>query len=553
MEKLGAYPLALIQAAKYIYENHTTTQIYLDRYEKDRKLLLEQNLFRREYNGGSIHVALRLSFDALQAKKPEAAAFLLLCGFFDSRDIFWSFLNRATLFHRRSLRGKIAQVSFGDISSDPFEETDPDWLDEIARDPANFDAVAKILYEFSFIRWNEESDGFSIHAIIHQWIGTIVDRTTRAKLLTLASNIVASNYGAQSDTPSQRIQPHADRCVSLGIPNNGFRTWIFPSLILLGTFFYDNGNLVQAQQLVSCALEKVAATFGDESEMTALWCMRVSPMFIRCQPIDAIIQDLLAAEVRLTSPLVQPNRIKQNLVDMKAHLCYAYQMKGEFVKATTIAETAIDIASQGQVQPIFTCSAVGLLAESYLATGNHENAKSYANNAIGQHEEIFGTDPNDSSLSAWRCRNMTIMAIACAHLGESELAEVILTSVYKCAVKYNGSNAPLSLHAQRNLQVLREAKARQEPTFVEHYNSALSNGSEDVITKGSLNQLSTDRDVTYLRFDLAMGMFDTLGFVDTEIREDAKDGHDDSPQSASNEIVTPLSARLAAATACLVQ
>lgn len=553
MEKLGAYPLALIQAAKYIYENHTTTQIYLERYEKDRKLLLEQRPFRREYNGGSIDVALRLSFDTLRGKKPEAAAFLLLCGFLDYRDIFWSLFNRAYLFHGLSLRGEGAQISFGGISSDPFEETNPEWLDQIARDEADFDAVAKNLYELSFIRWNEESDGFSIHAIIHQWIDTNVDCLTRAKLLTLASNIMASNYGAQSDTPSQRIRPHADRCVSLGNLNNSFQTWIFPSLILLGTFFYDDGDLIRAQQLIRCALEKVAATYGDESEMTALWCMRISPIFIHCQPIDVLIRDLLAAEIILTSPSVSPNRITQNLVDMKSHLCYAYQMKGDFVRATAIAETAVEKATQGKVEPIFTCSAVGLLAECYLAIGEYESAKSYAYTAVGQHEQIFGTDPNDGSLSAWRSRNMTIMAIACAHLGELGLAELILASVYSRAVKYNGPDDSLSLHAQRNLQILREAINRQKAASVEHHNSVLSVTSENVLVTGSLDQLSTDRDITYLRFDLAMGMFDTLGIVDTEIRERAKGGFGGPPQPALDEIVTPLSVRLAATVACLVQ
>ena len=119
------YPLALMQAARYINENHTTTQTYLERYDRDRKLLIVQNLGRREYKSGSIDVALRLSLDTLESRKPEAAAFLLLCGFLDNKDIFWKFLNVAYNFAAAGVREDGAVISFDDPSSVPFQELGP--------------------------------------------------------------------------------------------------------------------------------------------------------------------------------------------------------------------------------------------------------------------------------------------------------------------------------------------------------------------------------------------------------------------------------------------
>ena len=164
-----------MQAAKYISENHTATQTYLERYDKNKKILLDENLARREYKSGSIDLALRLSLEALASRKPDAAAFLLLCGFLDNKDIFWKFLNIAYEFEGPEAPRDETVIFSNDLSSTPFRDLGPSWLDDIARDEATFDSVVKSLYEFSFVRWNEESEGFSIHSIIHEWIATYVD------------------------------------------------------------------------------------------------------------------------------------------------------------------------------------------------------------------------------------------------------------------------------------------------------------------------------------------------------------------------------------------
>ena len=441
---------------------------------------------------------------------------------------------------------------FGNPSFVPMQKLGPSWLDDIARDEAIFDSVVKFLYEFYFVRWNEETDGFSIHSIIHEWIVAYVDSQTKSTLLMLAANVVAANHGAEIEIPDQRIRPHADRCEDLGTPNRGFWAWSFILLFLLGAFYYDNEEVRLSQQLVCCALEKLIEVFGEDLEIAALWCMRRIPIFIHQQPINKHIENLLLAEVRLTSISVEPYRVPQYRVEVRNHLCYAYQIQEDFKKAMEIGESVVESAAFGHVDLIYTCCATGLLAESYLFHERYESAKSYANMAVFQHKQIFGSDVNDGSLRAWRRRNMTIMAVACAYLGEYELAEVLLVSVRVEAVRLESPDADLSLHAQHNLDCLHEVKAGHYQWSKRQSEGAGPSDEEGAdkkrVLKSNLQELSTDRHIIYLRFDLAMGLFDTLGFVDDKICTRAKRRSFDTSWLSSSENITPLTAQLAAST-----
>lgn len=553
-----------MQAAKYISEHHTTTQTYFQRYERDRTLLMNGKLARREYGIGSINVALGLSLKALGSRKPEAAAFLLLCGSLDNKDIFWNFFNTAYEFEARSWSDEGTTmfdfIPFEDFSLTPFKSLAPDWLNVIARDQAKYEEIVKHLYEFSFVRENEESDGFSIHSVIHEWLVSYCDAQTRSMLLVVAADVVAANFGAASEIPSRQIQPHADRCIKLGAPSGIYKAWSFQTFFFLGAFYYDNEEVSLAHRLIGFALEQVISTFGEESEMTTIWCMRVTPLYIRRRPVETIISELLAAKTRLTSSFPPTSGHARNLVDVGNHICYAYQIQGDFTKSIAVGESVLESAAFKDVDLTYTCCATGLLAENYLTVGKYQAAKSYANVAVRQHEDIFGVDPKDGSLSAWRRRNLTIMAIACAHIGDLELAEVLLASVHVEAVRYTGADDDLSKHAEQNLKCILKIKAGLESNNAQQQDSMIcSTGGEldpAAPPHDDLKSMSTDRNVHYLRFDLAMGLFETLGYVGGKIR--ARRRYRTSGTSNNSFLdetlptATPLSSRLAAA-GCTVQ
>ncbi|CAF9936719.1 MAG: hypothetical protein ALECFALPRED_006959 [Alectoria fallacina] len=207
-----------------------------------------------------------------------------------------------------------------------------------------------------------------------------------------------------------------------------------------------------------------------------------------------------------------------------------------------LGEGIIEVATSVHVDLIYTCCATGLLAENYLVNGKYEDAKSYATTAVTQHKQIFDMDLNDGSLSTWRRRNRTIMAIACAFLGEYELAEVILISIHVEAVRYNGPDDDLSVHAQHNLDRLRNVKSKQEKPSATHSNDGFTSDKDDADQKGTpksnLKKLSTDRDIFYLRFDLAMRLFQTLNFIDYQIRTRGKGRSSDTSGHLSLQSIT---------------
>ena len=119
-------------------------------------------------------------------------------------------------------------------------------------------------------------------------------------------------------------------------------------------------------------------------------------------------------------------------------------MQIDLRKVTEIGENVVELTASSEFALIFMCCAIILFAKGYLISRNYQRAKRYIEVAIWQFERIFGFDCGDGSLSAWRRRNMTIMAITSAYLGEYELVEVILASVYIEAARYSGLDARLS-------------------------------------------------------------------------------------------------------------
>ena len=507
-----------MQAAKYIYENRCSTLAYLNKCEKNLALLVNQRPGKREYRNGTINVTLQLSWETLKSKNPEAAACLLLFGFLDGKDLFWTALHQAYVFIDKVPAELVWRIKRLETLRDfPSNRLSLSWLDDIAHDEDNFNEVVKVLHELSFVRYNEDSDGISIHAVIHDWIVWMCDPDTRTDALSLAADIVAWDYGSASAISGARLRPHADRCIKLGLQSSDFKTWNFSTLYLLGALYLDEKELELAQQLIFCAMEKLSMKYGPDHEMTGLWTARTSSIFIRGQPVDVTIGKLQQIESRLVTSVTSPHRRKNYLVDVRNQLTYAYQMSGNFAKAIEIGENIIESLSWMHLPTEYACCATGLLAESYLAQRKYESAKSYANVAIGNHEEQFGSEPNDGGLTAWRRRNITIKAIACFYLEEYEQAEVAFLFVYADAVRFEGADGALSQHAFHNLQCLKNArygKSEGKSSRLEDVHSRPDNTDLEMRDKESPREMSTDIDVVYLRWDLAIPIFETIGYID---------------------------------------
>lgn len=241
VEKLGAYPLALSQAARYIHETQTSYSNFLKLYDIRVKALLRQNLSKREYQNGSIRAALQLSFDALKARDPNAAALLVFFGCFDSNDIFKELFSD-WMQVPEDFYPLPPPLCFHDIGEFP-----PEWLRSLGAEGTKYEDAIHSLLAFSFVNRNMASESISIHPIVHEWILSISHDVCRVSCLPMVVNSLANTHSKiwrdgllamrEGHEIISRMRPHIDRCMTLATPDCCQAGIIPEDLVLLGTYY----------------------------------------------------------------------------------------------------------------------------------------------------------------------------------------------------------------------------------------------------------------------------------------------------------------------------
>jgi len=257
VKRLGYHPLSLSQCGRYVLETQDSFMKYLARYETKLKSLLNQNPSKREYQNGSIVATLGLSYEALKAQNPTAAALLAFCGCLDNTDIFWKLLEFA---YRIPDTSNFPQVMVPALSWIP--GLDPDWFPKIQSDEAQYDGVVRSLLMFSFARQNLETSSISIHPIVHQWSLSLYGRDLRNAFLERIADLIG-RYFLRLDhldpTSSikalfHRLQPHADRCFALIRSEGTNLGWAAATVISFGSYFSHQYQRECAEFLVNIGL-----------------------------------------------------------------------------------------------------------------------------------------------------------------------------------------------------------------------------------------------------------------------------------------------------------
>ncbi|KAL8796491.1 MAG: hypothetical protein Q9195_001165 [Heterodermia aff. obscurata] len=262
VEKLGAYPLALSQAGRFMYETSTSCENFLRLYDSRIKALMKQKPSRREYQNGSIKAALEMSFDVLKTRDPRAAALLMLLGQFDSTDIFHDLFR----FQKQSPEECYPQpppLFFPGIDHLP-----PNWIEDMGIDNEHYEEAVRSLLAFSFVSRNVALESISIHPVVHEWIllfsadlGSLQCLPTAANVLALThcaiwrGNLLDTEYGR---SVLSRMRPHVDRFTSL--MTRGCRQGdIAPSdLVIIGTYYLYQYNTSTAQALIDLGLSRIS-------------------------------------------------------------------------------------------------------------------------------------------------------------------------------------------------------------------------------------------------------------------------------------------------------
>ena len=271
VEKLGAYPLALSQAGRFMYETSTSCENFLGLYNSRVKALIKQKPSRREYQNGSIKAALEMSFDVLKTRDPRAAALLILLGHFDNTDIFQE------MFHFQKQMPEECYPQPPLLCFAGIDNLSSTWLEDLGTDNKYYEDAVRSLLRFSFVSRNAASEGVSIHPVVHEWILLFSADIGCRQCLPTAANVLAFTHrtiwrGCLLDTESgrnvlSRMHPHVDRFTSLMV-RECRQGDIAPSdLVIIGTYYLYQYNTSTAWTLIDLGLSRM----GDEIIKVKVW------------------------------------------------------------------------------------------------------------------------------------------------------------------------------------------------------------------------------------------------------------------------------------------
>ncbi|KAF2716488.1 purine and uridine phosphorylase [Polychaeton citri CBS 116435] len=195
LEKLGGLPLALIQAGAFLKETNMSVSEYLNYYDKTWSKLMEaqEERPRRDYGDQTMLTTWKISYDRIKAVSPSAAKLLDL----------WAFLHPGDIWYK--LLECLQNVTAGEI-------TIPTWLHDLAADELPFRRCISVLSQYSLITREIDSNGLSIHPVVHSWssfnIKSLEEKDELCYFALLMVTEVVSTIGSDQRDLGRRLVPH---------------------------------------------------------------------------------------------------------------------------------------------------------------------------------------------------------------------------------------------------------------------------------------------------------------------------------------------------------
>ncbi|MCJ1283148.1 hypothetical protein MMC26_002475 [Xylographa opegraphella] len=313
VERLGAYPLAISQAGRLMYEMQMSPSKYLQQYDMRFKTLLKTRPEAREYHNGSISTTLSLSYDQLVARNASAAAFLILCSYFDNSNIYYELLQAFT----KAKSGLLFLQD--DLPADPqlfwIPELSQTWLTEICENEDTYLNCITSLHELSFVRHNDRSDSVSIHPIVHEWSLHYGETTNKYRMLSTACNLLAATV-PQIDPEvlglaQSQIQPHVDRLYSLLPADLSYISASINSILAIATYYEAHGPTERAAILRNAAYINALSKFGPDHRCTLEACMSVALAKFEAGKYQEVLDDLQGKEASYCNINWEPSLSRQ--------------------------------------------------------------------------------------------------------------------------------------------------------------------------------------------------------------------------------------------------
>jgi tetratricopeptide (TPR) repeat protein len=236
------------------YISKTTIVKYLELYDKSWIELHRTMKNRHDYPERTIITTWQISFDEVKLRNEDAAKLLQLWGYLDNQELWFQLLQ---------WQG--------------YEREAPSWLRKIVATEISFLTTIDILLTYSLIERNDNTESYSLHAVVHDWIRASINEKNDESLLEIAITTIGlavpEDNVRDSMTIQRRLLPHVIRWsqhlgqvsrVQQTLDKHAYLT----GLHKLGDLYRNQGRFAEAEAISERALAGKERVLGAEHTST---------------------------------------------------------------------------------------------------------------------------------------------------------------------------------------------------------------------------------------------------------------------------------------------
>lgn len=369
--ELGYLPLALEQAAAYMFQRGTRFQDYLVSFRKRRLELLERQHPAIGNYSHSVVTTWIMNFNELKTI-PASVELLCLSGFLAPEDIPLDLLAPGFSHFEDSI-GKAAAS---------YEE-----------DPLSLDDVMEPLLRYSLVqRHSGDLPVFTIHrltqAVIQQQLGPEIAKEWAERAVFVLSYV----YPFSDTKGRQRLLSHAQKCAEwVEKWNMQFGRAAF-LLTELGSDLTGHANYTEAEPLLrrAVAISEIVTEMTDEAQLgLKALCLQSLALLCRTQGHHAEAELLLRRALTITET-IQGGRGRQTLIGLNG-LGEVLRDQGRYDEAEPLLVRALAITETlKKPEDVGAASILYNLAMLRRDQGNYTEAEQLIRRALAINEAVLG-------------------------------------------------------------------------------------------------------------------------------------------------------------------
>jgi len=276
LEQLDGLPLAIAQAGAFLQETAVNLTDYLQFYEQEWSRLMESGSVTdaplQDYPDRSVWTTWAISYKAVREKHEATANLLLLWSFLDNKDL-WHGMFAAACQNSNVAARMLAK-----------------WIGDIASSKLEFSRAMQLLRNYSLIEEMEGLTSYATHPVVHRWAYHYQGKHSASELGRLAVVTVGWAVPVRSTRDywvmERRLLPHVqagprwvensckkqsiqgDRSCNTDIDRGEEQQTLLDAIQLLGSLYWNQGKLGEAEQMYNRALQGTEKALGPNHTST---------------------------------------------------------------------------------------------------------------------------------------------------------------------------------------------------------------------------------------------------------------------------------------------